>query len=122
LKFLPAQEEWPLRMARPIRHSSKEIGNKVDTVIQKVVNETAVPKEVLLRKKWLNAVYQHVVSGHDEQDLPNYLLGWRYELLTKPLIQVLHDDQQYLSTQMHSDLFKELTLRQIDDCCVNNHY
>jgi len=65
-----------------------------------VVNETAVPKEVLLRKKWLNAVYQHVVSGHDEQDLPNYLLGWRYELLTKPLIQVLHDDQQYLSTQM----------------------
>jgi len=100
LKFLPAQEEWPLRMARPIRHSSKEIGNKVDTVIQKVVNETAVPKEVLLRKKWLNAVYQHVVSGHDEQDLPNYLLGWRYELLTRPLIQVLHDDQQYLSTQM----------------------
>lgn len=100
LKFLPAQEEWPLRMARPIRHSSKEIGNKVDAVIQKVVNETAVPKEVLLRKKWLNAVYQHVVSGHDEQDLPNYLLGWRYELLTKPLIQVLHDDQQYLSTQM----------------------
>ena len=100
LKFLPAQEEWPLRMARPIRHSSKEIGNKVDTVIQKVVNETAVPKEVLLRKKWLNAVYQHVVSGHDEQDLPNYLLGWRYELLTRPLIQVLHDDQQYLLTQM----------------------
>jgi len=31
LKFLPAQEEWPLRMARPIRHSSKEIGNKVDS-------------------------------------------------------------------------------------------
>jgi ribonuclease D len=100
LKFLPAQEEWPLRMARPIRHSSKEIGNKVDAVIQNVVNETMVPKEVLLRKKWLNAVYQHVVSGRAEQDLPNYLLGWRYELLTKPLIQVLHADQQYLSTQM----------------------
>ena len=100
LKFLPAQDEWPLRMARPIRHSSKEIGNKVDSIIQAVVNETAVPKEVLLRKKWLNALYQHVVSGNDEQELPNYLLGWRYELLTKPLIQVLHEDQQYLSTQM----------------------
>ena len=100
LKFIPAQEEWPLRLARPIRHSSKEIGHKVDAVIQSVVNETAVPKEVLLRKKWLNALYQHIVSGTDEQDLPNYLLGWRYELLTKPLIQVLHEDQQYLSTQM----------------------
>ena len=100
LKFLPAQDEWPLRMARPIRHSSKEIGNKVDSIIQAVVNETTVPKEVLLRKKWLNALYQHVVSGNDEQELPNYLLGWRYEVLTKPLIQVLHEDQQYLSTQM----------------------
>jgi ribonuclease D len=32
--------------------------------------------------------------------LPAYLLGWRYELLTKPLIDVLHADEQYLSTQM----------------------
>ena len=29
LKFLPEQNEWPLRMARPIRHSSKDIGEKV---------------------------------------------------------------------------------------------
>ena len=102
LKFLPAQEEWPLRMARPIRHSSKEIGNKVEAVIQAVVNETTIPKEVLLRKKWLNALYQHVVFGRDEQDLPNYLLGWRYEMLTTPLIQVLQQDQQYLTTQMQA--------------------
>ena len=100
LKFLPEQAEWPLRMARPIRHSSKDIGEKVDKVIQAVVDETTVPKEVLMRKKWLNALYQHVVFHNDEQDLPAYLLGWRYELLTKPLIDVLHADEQYLSTQM----------------------
>jgi hypothetical protein len=55
LKFLPEQAEWPLRMARPIRHSSQDIGSRVDTVIQRAVQETSVPKEVLMRKKWLNA-------------------------------------------------------------------
>lgn len=100
LKFLPEQAEWPLRMARPIRHSSKEIGERVENVIQAVVQETTVPKEVLMRKKWLNALYQHVVFHNDEQDLPAYLLGWRYDVLTKPLIDVLHADERYLSTQM----------------------
>ncbi|UUS58900.1 MULTISPECIES: HRDC domain-containing protein [unclassified Acinetobacter] len=100
LKFLPEQAEWPLRMARPIRHSSQDIGSRVDTLIQRAVQETTVPKEVLMRKKWLNALYQHVVFHNDEQDLPSYLLGWRYDLLTKPLIEVLHADESYLSGQM----------------------
>jgi len=100
LKFLPDQADWPLRLARPIRHSSREIGEKVETMIQNISNEISVPKEVLMRKKWLNALYQHVVCHKDEQDLPNYLLGWRYELLTLPLINVLHQDESYLSTQM----------------------
>jgi len=100
LKFLPEQAEWPLRMARPIRHSSQDITQRVESVIQAVVDETEVPKEVLMRKKWMNALYQHVVFRNDEQDLPAYLLGWRYELLTKPLIEVLQADESYLSTQM----------------------
>lgn len=100
LKFLPEQDEWPLRMARPIRHSSKDIADRVESVIANVSEETAVPKEVLMRKKWLNALYQHVVFHNDEQDLPGYLLGWRYELLAKPLIDVLHSDESYLSLQM----------------------
>ena len=76
------------------------MGENVGQVIQRAVQETQIPKEVLLRKKWLNALYQHVVFHNDEQDLPNYLLGWRYELLTKPLIEVLHADERYLSGQM----------------------
>lgn len=100
LKFLPEQEEWPLRMARPIRHSSKDIADHVESVIASIAEETSVPKEVLMRKKWLNALYQHVVFHNDEQDLPGYLLGWRYDMLTKPLIDVLHSDESYLSKQM----------------------
>ncbi|WP_347460594.1 HRDC domain-containing protein [Acinetobacter sp. ANC 7454] len=100
LKFLPDQSEWPLRLARPIRHSSNEVGPKIDAIIQSVVDETTIPKEVLMRKKWMNALYQHVVFHNDEQDLPDYLLGWRYELLTKPLVKLLRKDETYLSTQM----------------------
>lgn len=93
LKFLPDAEYWPLRMARPIRHSSQDVGSKVNLLLQQVSDDIAVPKEVLLRKKWLNAIYQHVVFHGDEQDLPDYLLGWRYELLTKPLVEILHADE-----------------------------
>ena len=100
LKFLPEQEEWPLRMARPIRHSSKDITDRVEQVIADVAADVAVPKEVLMRKKWLNALYQHVVFHNDEQALPGYLLGWRYEILTKPLLEVLYSDEPYLSKQM----------------------
>lgn len=100
LKFLPEQSDWPLRLARPIRHSSREVGDKIDLLIQQVSAETTIPKEVLMRKKWLNALYQHVVFHKDEQELPDYLLGWRYELLTLPLLRVLHEDESYLSTQM----------------------
>lgn len=100
LKFLPDQSEWPLRLARPIRHSSSEVVTKVDAIIQNVVDETSIPKEVLMRKKWMNALYQHVVFHNDEQDLPEFLLGWRYDHLTKPLVELLRQDESYLSRQM----------------------
>jgi ribonuclease D len=100
IKFLPEVDEWPLRMARPIRHSSKDITQNVDDLIQKIANEIQVPKEVLMRKKWLTALYQHIAFHGKEQDLPAYLLGWRYDLLTQPLIQLLSKDSEYLSMQM----------------------
>lgn len=100
LKDLPQQAEWPLRMPRPIRHSSKEIGEQIEDIIQSVVQQTTVPKEVLMRKKWLNALYQSVICDRNEQDLPCYLLGWRYDLITQPVLDVLHKDKKYLSTQL----------------------
>ena len=100
LKFMPDPEFWPLRMARPIRHSSAEFGEKIDHIIMQASEQCQVPKEVLMRKKWMNALYHHVVFGRDEQDLPGYLLGWRYDLLTKPLLQVLNNDLDYLTSQM----------------------
>ena len=100
LKFLPDMDEWPLRIARPIKHSSQDVTENVEQLIIQIAEQTQVPKEVLMRKKWMNALYHHVVFQGDEQDLPRYLLGWRYELLTQPLMNLLHNDVGYLRKQM----------------------
>ena len=100
LKTLPQPEEWPLQMARPIRHSSKDVTQDVDDLISQIALRLDIPKEVLMRKKWMSALYQHVVFHGDEQDLPAYLLGWRYEVLTQPLLELLRKDVDYLSMQM----------------------
>lgn len=100
LHFLPEPDHWPLRIARPIKHSSKGVTQYVDDLIEKTVISSQVPKEVLMRKKWLNTLYHHVVFQGREQDLPEYLLGWRYDILTRPIIALLNKDIDYLSTQM----------------------
>lgn len=100
LKFLPPEDEWPLRMARPVKNNSKEVAPQIDALIDRVVFETGIPKEVLLRKKWMNAIYEYVVFHLEEQELPSYLLGWRYDILTKPLVALLRQDIEYLAAQM----------------------
>ncbi|WPP56858.1 HRDC domain-containing protein [Acinetobacter pittii] len=97
LKDLPVESKWPSKIAKPLKITSKETLNKMDIVLAHAINETSIPKEVLLRKKWLNAIHQHVLCQGDEQDLPDYLLGWRYELLTQPLIQLFQEEKQSLS-------------------------
>ena len=97
LKDLPNESEWPTRIAKPFKVTSKETLNKMDMVLAHAISETSIPKEVLLRKKWLNAIHQHVLSQGDEQDLPDYLLGWRYELLTQPLIHLFKEEKESLS-------------------------
>jgi len=97
LKDLPNESEWPTRIAKPFKVTSKETLNKMDMVLAHAISETSIPKEVLLRKKWLNAIHQHVLSQGDEQVLPDYLLGWRYELLTQPLIHLFQEEKESLS-------------------------
>ncbi|ENV93287.1 ribonuclease D [Acinetobacter calcoaceticus] len=97
LKDLPNESEWPTRIAKPFKVTSKETLNKMDMVLAHAISETSIPKEVLLRKKWLNAIHQHVLSQGNEQDLPDYLLGWRYELLTQPLIHLFQEEKESLS-------------------------
>ncbi|WP_212511433.1 ribonuclease D [Acinetobacter seifertii] len=96
LKDLPVEGQWPAKIAKPFKITSKETLDKMDALIANAIERTSIPKEVLLRKKWLNAIHQHVLSKGDEKDLPDYLLGWRYELLTKPLIELFTEEKASL--------------------------
>ncbi len=100
LKFLPEEDEWPLKLARPVKQNSKDLSPQIEALIESVVLKTGIPREVLLRKKWMHAIYKYVVFHLDEDDLPDYLLGWRYDLLTQPLIELLRHDIEYLAAQM----------------------
>lgn len=91
LQDLPEPETWPEKLPRPMR-ASKELSEKIDQVLSNAVLDTQIPKEVLMRKKWMNALYQHVVAASELDSLPPYLLGWRYRVLTQPLIDVLRQE------------------------------
>ena len=50
LKDLPVESKWPSKIAKPFKITSKETLNKMDMVLAHAINETSIPKEVLLRK------------------------------------------------------------------------
>ena len=100
LKYLPEKEFWPASIPRPVKHVSKHVAEQVDSMIDRVVEETGIPHAVLMRKKWLNELYQYIVLPQKTQKLCNYLMGWRYELLTQPLLEILQQDQENLAQQM----------------------
>lgn len=101
LKFLPEKEHWPQTIHRPVKFVSHHIAEKMDMLIDQVSQTTQVPKPILMRKKWMNDLYHYVVLGQDDISLlPSYLTGWRYDLLTQPLINLLQQDENNLVHQM----------------------
>ncbi|WP_111892661.1 ribonuclease D [Acinetobacter sp. MB5] len=100
LKYLPEKEFWPASIPRPVKHVSKPVAEQVDAMIDQVVEQTGIPHAVLMRKKWINELYQYIVMPQKTQKLSNYLMGWRYEILTQPLLEILQQDQENLALQM----------------------
>lgn len=100
LKYLPEKELWPANIPRPVKHISKPVAEQIDRMIAGVVEQTSIPHAVLMRKKWLNELYQYIVMPQATQKLSSYLTGWRYELLTQPLLEILQQDQENLAEQM----------------------
>lgn len=100
LKDLPEESQWPMRLSKPVKQASVEIQSQVQAQLQQVATKMDIPQEVLMRKKWMQALYQHVVFGHEIENLPSYLKGWRYDVLTAPLLDLLKKDVVFLSKQM----------------------
>lgn len=95
-----APELYPERIIPPYRSKEKTIKKAVDAYIQDYSDQTGIPKNVLMRKKWLTDLYEMVALDGDESTLPDGLLGWRKELVIDELVPVLTDYKDKLRAGM----------------------
>lgn len=101
LHYLPEREQWPKRLPRPLRQKNNDLLDQVQQYVDAVSRDVQVPTEVLLRKKWLNSMLQLVAQKEDESRLPEFLLGWRYDMLTRPILDLLRQQQNALAAEMN---------------------
>lgn len=99
MHYLPDHSLWPSRLPRPLRYKNNELLDQVQQYVATVSASIQVPAEVLLRKKWLSAMINLVATKEDENKLPAYLLGWRYGMLTRPILNLLGQQQQALAAE-----------------------
>ncbi len=100
IRYLPDESQWPMRIHRTYRQRNTDLIDQITAFTAQVSVETQVPVDVLLRKKWLSALFSHVAIGGEEADLPSYLLGWRYEVLTRPILGLLEQHKDVIAVEM----------------------
>lgn len=88
---LPPAKQWPERLPYPYSPSS-EVQEQITQLIQQKAQEIGIQAEVLMRKKWQSEILHFLANPVDEQDLNPYLLGWRYDMITQPLLKLLYNN------------------------------
>lgn len=91
---LPHKHQYPLHLPTAYRPSSVDVDQHIQHLIQKTAHELNIPADILIRKKWLNDLYNHITRSQDEQDLPDFLLSWRYDIITQPLLKLMYKDHR----------------------------
>lgn len=100
IHYLPEESQWPLRIHRTYRQRNTDLTDQISAFTAQISVETQVPVDVLLRKKWLSALFSHIAKDGNEADLPRNLLGWRYEVLTRPILRLLNHHKEIISVEM----------------------
>ncbi|MFB2539699.1 MULTISPECIES: ribonuclease D [unclassified Acinetobacter] len=94
LNDLPAEADWPslvrIRNTAVLNEQRELLLDKIDDVAEHL----DIASDALIRKKWLSAIMHEALNRHEQyQDdynqLPDYLLGWRKDVITEPLIEMV---------------------------------
>lgn len=85
---LPNKKDYPVRIQRA-NAPSKAVQQEIEQLIQETAKQLQMPASCLMRKKWLNDLYQFIPTLHQINTLPDFLLGWRYDIITRPILQRL---------------------------------
>ena len=86
------EAQCPPLLPLPLPRNAKGLYDQLRAVSDEVAREYGLPSEVLLRKKWLDALVLGFVDQGESAPLPAALQGWRYDILARPLLAVLHDE------------------------------
>ncbi|GAA0311644.1 ribonuclease D [Psychrobacter aestuarii] len=94
--------EQPASPLPPYRSKNKTLSNAVQKAVNQHAAEIGVPKNVLMRKKWLNDLYEVVAldKEDDTKALPEGLQGWRQSWVTDTLIPLIKTHQAELKQGM----------------------
>lgn len=92
--------EQPAKITPPYRSKNKVLFKAVEQAIKAYEQQTGVPSNVLMRKKWLSQLYEVVAYEMPLEHLPEGLQGWRREWVVNTLIPVIEEHKEELKTGM----------------------
>lgn len=92
-----SEERCPQLLPLPLPKSAKSLFTLLRQQSEAIALKYAIPTDVLLRKRWLDALVLNYIDEGEQCQLPLALQGWRYELLTQPLLQTLASQESQLA-------------------------
>ena len=92
---LPDQATWLKRLPGPCRYQLKETSVAIEQLLQNVSKDLSIPIDILMRKKWMTQLQVFATQDQSNLDQLNpYLLGWRLECVTKPILAIIAQDME----------------------------
>ncbi|MES1964279.1 HRDC domain-containing protein [Psychrobacter sp. AH5] len=92
--------EQPPRLPAPYRSKNKILSKAVQQQIDLQAKKTAIPANVLMRKKWLSQLYEVIAYDKALNEMPEGLQGWRYKWVTQQLIPIIIEHKAELQQGM----------------------
>ena len=80
----------------PLPKSAKSLFDLLRQKTEQIAVLHNIPADVLLRKRWLDALVLSYIDEGEDFTLPLALQGWRYEILAKPLLEILASQRPQL--------------------------
>jgi ribonuclease D len=103
------EADWPAALPPPLPREAKVLFDKLKAEAEAVSAQHGVPAEVLLRKRHVEAMVLLAVDHGLEAEWPPALRGWRGEILTPRLVEVLRQHAEDLQA------WREMRHRTLED-------
>ena len=89
-------DQCPPLLPLPLPKQAKSLFDELRVIGDTIAKQHQIPSDVLLRKRWLDNLVLGYIDQGESAELPLALQGWRYEMLTKPLLAALATKDEQL--------------------------